>query len=908
MRIDRLDITAYGCLLDRNIPILSKGLVLIYGRNEDGKSTIFSLLTTLLYGFDSPSSFPYRSWHQNRHPEFSAELALSDGSQAEVWRKLSSSPQGRLTRNGHTEKLANSSLPFVQHVGRDLYEALYALTQENIRLLDEERRREIGDRLLSGLGAKLLRPTQEVVAEIEQHAQKLWRDDNRGKPWHSELREKLRSAKCIRSEALAQDSSLRGRVERLHAVQAQVEGLEQELARLSVQLHEADVLLPVKRQLDRIEAWQSEISDLDALAALPDGLEGEHDRLCERVVIQVSAVEQLKAERQEQLLIQAQYTHEESNILEYERKIDHWVRHISAHEQEQRNIARLESEIVALQTSLESSAQQILIEPWQKRYSSEIIKIPFPELKAQIDNFEEIRRDVKRQEIAIEAVAPVRKAVELPSRLVLGTIAAGLVLCVVAFFASLPVGAVFGGTLTLLGGAGLLFNVLIRRQTLQQNSQRGVETERLRKALQRAAESQDEVSGRIREILRCLPIAEAFLARPNTALCQLIGDLRRLDDEKQRKNQQLESQKNQWDAAQDGLQNLARSLSESETNAEVISRLEDRLQDARERRDDFNQASERIEEIDCAEMKEAEKELKALKDNRDELLQSVRRAVGEDLTPEQALPRAVSLQAILRKIRTVQDQLETDHPDLADLQEKVELIGSGTAHNWLLDQEQIEKCRIRQDVLHSSSGELVLLREERTELQAEIKMSRSDISVGELDGEIESIEEDMEGVCRRRDRLMLLSSILREADRRFREKHQPDVLKRASEYLRMITGGRYTSIIALEDGDREQLAVLSEAGDDFPLARPLSRGTLDQIHLAFRLAVVDHLDEGHELLPLMLDEVLVNWDGHRIETGLRILSDLADKRQVFLFTCHEWIAERVQAVTGASRIDLDVAT
>jgi len=50
MRIEKLEIGAYGCFVDRSIPNLPRGLVIIHGLNEAGKSTLFSLLTTLLYG------------------------------------------------------------------------------------------------------------------------------------------------------------------------------------------------------------------------------------------------------------------------------------------------------------------------------------------------------------------------------------------------------------------------------------------------------------------------------------------------------------------------------------------------------------------------------------------------------------------------------------------------------------------------------------------------------------------------------------------------------------------------------------------------------------------------------------------------------------------------------------------
>lgn len=59
-----------------------------------------------------------------------------------------------------------------------------------------------------------------------------------------------------------------------------------------------------------------------------------------------------------------------------------------------------------------------------------------------------------------------------------------------------------------------------------------------------------------------------------------------------------------------------------------------------------------------------------------------------------------------------------------------------------------------------------------------------------------------------------------------------------------------------------------------------------------------------ERLPLFLDEVLVNWDGTRLENGLILLKDIAAQRQVFLFTCHQWLIDRLLSITSVQIIEL----
>lgn len=120
MRIDRIHVDAFGPLanFDTGEEALG-GLVVVVGPNEAGKSTLFSFLTTALYGFHPASR------ERNPHVPWGAEeasgrirLALGGGGCVEVERRLRSSPMGKLTQGGVTKELRNQPLPWVEHVPR----------------------------------------------------------------------------------------------------------------------------------------------------------------------------------------------------------------------------------------------------------------------------------------------------------------------------------------------------------------------------------------------------------------------------------------------------------------------------------------------------------------------------------------------------------------------------------------------------------------------------------------------------------------------------------------------------------------------------------------------------------------------------------------------------------------------
>ena len=114
--------------------------------------------------------------------------------------------------------------------------------------------------------------------------------------------------------------------------------------------------------------------------------------------------------------------------------------------------------------------------------------------------------------------------------------------------------------------------------------------------------------------------------------------------------------------------------------------------------------------------------------------------------------------------------------------------------------------------------------------------------------------------------------------------------------LSQITGGRYKEVQADDDLN---LKVFSKDKGDWVLANSdeLSRGTVDQLYLAARLALLDLIYCEAEP-PLLLDDPFVKFDPQRRAQAVGLCKQIAEGRQVLLFTCHDdydaavdWIVE-----------------
>jgi len=108
----------------------------------------------------------------------------------------------------------------------------------------------------------------------------------------------------------------------------------------------------------------------------------------------------------------------------------------------------------------------------------------------------------------------------------------------------------------------------------------------------------------------------------------------------------------------------------------------------------------------------------------------------------------------------------------------------------------------------------------------------------------------------------------------------------------------------MEENDAELCVTLRGRSEPIKVGDPISRGTLDQIFLCLRLGMLDHLDEGRERLPLILDDALLRMDDGRRRGVYALLGEMAPMRQVWILTCNRALADEIESGLEVSRIDL----
>jgi uncharacterized protein YhaN len=130
--------------------------------------------------------------------------------------------------------------------------------------------------------------------------------------------------------------------------------------------------------------------------------------------------------------------------------------------------------------------------------------------------------------------------------------------------------------------------------------------------------------------------------------------------------------------------------------------------------------------------------------------------------------------------------------------------------------------------------------------------------------------------------------LLEETRARYERERQPEVVHAAESHFERITGGRYARIVA-PPGDAS-VRVETEGGES-RATEELSRGTGEQLYLALRFGLIEEFARHAEPLPVVMDDILVNFDADRAARAASAIRDLAERHQVLYFTCHPWTAE-----------------
>lgn len=163
---------------------------------------------------------------------------------------------------------------------------------------------------------------------------------------------------------------------------------------------------------------------------------------------------------------------------------------------------------------------------------------------------------------------------------------------------------------------------------------------------------------------------------------------------------------------------------------------------------------------------------------------------------------------------------------------------------------------------------------------------------------------EMQDEAQRYVKLRTASILLRWAIERYRQTRHGPLLERAGGLFRRLTCDRFSSLcVDLDEKDKPLLLGVRGDGSQVPVDR-MSDGCIDQLYLALRLAAIDEHLAAAAALPLVADDLFINFDDTRAAAGIRVLADLAQRCQVLFFTHHAHLVKVAIDAIGREALSL----
>ncbi len=299
---------------------------------------------------------------------------------------------------------------------------------------------------------------------------------------------------------------------------------------------------------------------------------------------------------------------------------------------------------------------------------------------------------------------------------------------------------------------------------------------------------------------------------------------------------------------------------------EAVNALERRVKELARLEESHREAATRLER-EQKRLREAETRLAAFWE-----------AVGLPAGDVAAL--RIRLQALGEHAR-IREALERARGELTGAEERIREGGGFERLGLAPETVEAAEAEAMANRLEKEASEADTLHEQIAAIRARIDTMKRGSSLEEARAEAAAAAE---AVVRERDARMrraLVRLVLESAREAVAREHAPDVLRRASEWLRRFTRGAFELQVAADGALRARDTAL----DELRSPGELSDGTRVQLLLAVRLAALEALEGGADPIPVVLDEALSTADPGRFREIAATLGEVAAAgRQVIVLT------------------------
>ena len=940
MRIRRLTVKNFGKFENYAVDF-NGNLAVINGRNEAGKSTIFDMIKVLLFGLGEDATpeerLSYVRYGANE-AHISGEFERADGSPLTLSRIISKhSCDLNMNENFDFQNLGDVKAPIAADLSKEVYENIYALDFHAMSAIKDDIWQGIQEEFMGADMAKELVSANEAIGHAKHRAAGIY--DKEGSPSaindlykeRDSLIEKLdeinRDQKAAAKDYLSLDKTKR-----------EISDMQNKIEFESVFIREAEKMNGLKDSVERIKSLAQEAGDLSAYKPWLPNVREKYLELKQEEEDALDALESAKAANEaaaEPVPLPVQPQEPEATPVQVQ-EVPEKYKKVLEHEGEiraLRDMAQKEPEPEPVYEEANGPTDTKAEEEWISA-KNEILndKVPQEEVFKSLDQINTMslaeKLDVysaskeKLDSLIQSGGQPKKSGARTFFFIFTLIISIAFVITGVALFFTDYIGGLISNfpqvytvfydytelsaliplskmiTADLLCGLGLI--LLIISFAFIKNRSPKAQLRNHEEEVEHAREEAEQNRAEFEKQLYGLPIPKVKIKRADESI---TSDVMRLKEARQKlfeagKKSEGEAVPIQEDTASDYDEEVSKlayilldfpSGDSARDHDAIDSLLEEAMQFEHEPAEEAYEADETMPAVpEPQEPKFSEEEIAKLKEQYNAAAQKaseLEAILGED--PVSAAEEIAERYNKLNKAVVLRDEILEKYPDFKEVSERLSHL---TRSGWPYTNEAVGAAQSRIDEMRASIGDA---QSRIGVMENSVKKALLGHDPAEIASRLLQLDEKILELKLEYDKMSLSEVIIQQGHDTFSKLHQPEVLQRASYYLSILTDGKYSELDL--DGETSEITVMLPDGRYLtPQAARLSQATREQIYLSIRLSVIESFDEGREAMPITLDEALITWDKGRLTSGLDLLARVAHKRQILIFTCHDFIVDTMR--------------
>lgn len=867
MIFKEIHIDGFGIFNGFSLKTLGKGVNIILGNNEVGKSTLLKFLRFTLFGYPR---FKEQRMSPLKGGNHGGRIKAISSPGKEVLFERTGDDRIRLLYNRQETQNQSQWFQLLGNASAELYNNVYAFSLDELVDLGSLDKSGVEDKIFSvglGLGntsiGEVESNIQTLVDNIYTHRGRvqlipnILKDIESKKSRIQQIQENLPKYQCLTQEIthLKHDTS----------------ELDKQLEELRTEKNTLDNYLKCYDSFISVTKASEELKKLPELEDYPekgieqlDKLEEKEQEFNDEILeLQTGTKDEKGIDELEEAIKAISFN---SNLLKKEDTVEYLSKNLEKYKQTINDKNDDEQKIEEHELSIKQSIDKINAQWTEKNITK------FTDLishKSKIENFKKEFDEIEDNKKYLEAQLKVWRVKE--NQLNAKNIA--IVTSLIFLIGSIP--AFYYG-LYILGGALLLIALILfvgKKYFVKESSHTKIQNQL--KDLETDEESTKKEYENYLE--KYLNLPQFLLVETTLDVFNTIEQLKTKIDERDKLKQKLENQRLPFIQE---FENKANSLKEvlqdkkQEGNTEILvnqiiaafdasktkSQEEDNLQDELKRKNTgLNNSKSNLDQN--------QKKIKSLlnsinAENRQDLRKKYEEnnKVKEHLDEKDAAIQTIDTIVGLNKADEVMEYLNAN--------EKQEIESRFSELTSEID-IKVQESKEKNNELGGKKAEI-----ERIEGESELAEVMT-----ELETEKQKLQNTYKNWCSGKIALKFLT----EVKAKYEREKQPEVIKNSSKYFNKITGDGYKRIrVSLDEKD---VAVYYSQEASKKIGQ-LSRGTKEQLLVSLRLGFIEEYEKQSEPLPIIVDEVLVNFDPYRARQTAEILQEFGKDRQILIFTCH----------------------